>query len=64
MSICRRCGYPQYCPCPNCHSALPDGKKPWIWIDGEDIKCARCGFTQHVDKWQDDEVEAIKKEKK
>lgn len=50
---CPKCGYKQYCPCSSCKSRLPEGMKPWEWIDGELMKCSCCGYTLHCDGWLD-----------
>ena len=57
--VCPKCGYPQYCPCPSCADSLPSGFNPWVWIDGEYIKCVGCGITKHADWWLDREIEQI-----
>ena len=52
-SPCPKCGYHQLCPCGSCTNRLPGHMKSWIWIDGEIIKCAACGFQTHADEWED-----------
>jgi len=42
------------------HSACPKGMKPWIWIEGEIIQCAGCGFKAHADAWLDIECGDLK----
>lgn len=62
VSHCPKCGYEQYCPCPNCiGEAIRKEKKPWINLEGDLIKCANCGYTAHCDKWLDHEWEEFKK---
>ena len=63
MSFCPACGHQQFCPCKSCRKEeapkwchcefCEDAKKPWKWIDGELISCSQCGFTQHVDWWEE-----------
>ncbi len=62
--ICPKCNYEQYCPCESCKDKLPEGKKAWIWIDGELIKCGNCGFTHYVDWWEYKQYEQINKIKR
>jgi hypothetical protein len=57
---CPQCGEDQYCPCSNCKDSYSKGKKTWIWIDGELIKCAGCGLTKHADWWMDAEWKEFK----
>ncbi len=59
-SPCPNCGYLQFCPCESCKDRLPNDMKPWIWVDGELIKCTSCGFTTHVDKWEDFSMEELR----
>jgi hypothetical protein len=56
--ICPECGYEQECPCSNCQARLHKNSKikPWIWVDGELIKCANCGLLKHADWWMDVEM--------
>lgn len=57
---CPKCDNEQYCPCKNCIERSK-GQKTWIWVDGNTIKCAFCGLTEHADFW---ETEAWKQHKK
>jgi len=63
---CPECNYPQYCPCESCQARgkTPEGEKPWIWIDGEFIKCAKCGFTAHADWWEDRDMRKFSEERR
>ncbi len=49
---CPKCNYKKYCPCKHCKDKLPKNMKAWIWIDGDLVKCANCGETAHVDRWE------------
>ena len=55
---CPKCDYPQYCPCKSCQDrgTMPEGFKPWVWIDGENLQCANCGFKARADWWEDREL--------
>jgi hypothetical protein len=55
---CPQCGYKQVCPCGTCTKRRKKDKedldiKPWIWIDGELVKCANCGLIKHAGWWED-----------
>lgn len=51
---CPNCGGVQLCPCENCVAHLPEGAVTWKWDDtGELCSCGHCGFTMHVDGWDD-----------
>lgn len=54
---CPKCGGEQLCPCGHCADRNA-GKVVWKWQkDGENIACGHCGYTMHVDFWQDREYE-------
>ena len=61
---CPKCGHIQRCGCEAClkHDKRPQhqGVKPWIWKNGELVKCAGCGLTNHADWWQDEELRQAK----
>jgi hypothetical protein len=61
---CPICNYPQYCPCPSCKPNLPVGFKLWIWVEGDLIKCSNCGFTKHIDWWEEKEMESYNLQRK
>jgi len=56
---CPKCEYLHICPCRSCVKSRKEDNdrnkdiKPWIWINGEVIKCPNCGLTNHCDWWQD-----------
>ncbi len=57
-SKCPKCEYLHLCPCRTCTLRRKEKNehqdiKPWIWIDGEALKCANCNHTGHADYWQD-----------
>jgi len=59
---CPKCNYEMRCPCPACIDKVPLGFKPWIWTpDGNCVKCANCGYTEHVDTWSELEIIEINK---
>ncbi len=60
ISRCPKCGYEQHCPCKSCVENFPTDKKRWIWR-GDLIECANCGFTAHVDKWEEIEMLEFRK---
>ena len=60
---CPKCGYPQTCPCPSCQARTPTSK-PWVWVDGEFIKCGNCDLVEHCDWWMDVEYEYYESLKK
>jgi transcription elongation factor Elf1 len=53
---CPQCGHLQTCPCASCQRRRPT-EKPWVWVKGDLIQCGGCGLTQHVDWWQDMEID-------
>lgn len=55
---CPECGHPQTYPCKACQDRNPS-EKPWVWVDGEAIKCGKCGLTKAAEWWQDQEVEWV-----
>ena len=61
---CPKCDYPQYCPCEVCAKTNPNDMLPWIWVDGNLIRCASCGLTLHADQWLDIEVQEYKNVKR
>lgn len=48
---CPNCDYLQFCPCSSCKNKISKDFKPWIWVD-EQIRCANCGLTKHIDWWE------------
>jgi len=56
-SGCPHCGYTQVCPCngPVCKAVREKtGRIPWRENRKNDcITCANCGFTAHMDYWED-----------
>lgn len=52
---CPKCNGEQLCPCKSC-AERNTGKVVWRWINGELIACGHCGYTAHVDHWQDLEM--------
>lgn len=61
---CPKCEYLQLCPCSTCTKSRKSKNKnqdikPYIWIDGEYIKCAKCGHTGHASYWEDWEYNCI-----
>jgi len=42
--ICLSCGYPQFCPCPEC-LATHNQSYPflWVWTSGNVCVCGYCG---------------------
>lgn len=61
--ICPNCSHEHTCPCAHCQKRNPT-EKPWIWIDGNTIKCGNCDLTNSADWWADQEFEQYMKEKK
>lgn len=49
---CPSCQVILYCSCKNCAMKNIDLNK-WIWEKDDYIRCSCCGYTMHVDKWQD-----------
>lgn len=60
---CPECNHEQSCPCPSCQSLKPT-ENPWVWIDGEAIKCGNCDFKKSADWWLHYEMELYKTAKK
>lgn len=61
---CPKCEYLQLCPCDTCTERRNKLNKhqdinPWIWVDGEFMKCANCGHTGHASYWEDWEYQCI-----
>jgi hypothetical protein len=59
---CPKCGYFQRCPCSSCESRNTMPEKPWVWLTGETISCAGCGFTESANWWADKEMDQYIKE--
>ena len=59
---CPQCGEEQFCPCKSCAIDFSKGKKCWIWVKGDLIKCAFCGITKHADWWMDESYKQFIKE--
>ena len=51
--VCPKCRRVQYFVCGNkkciCYAQVPKGKKPQKVLAHDAIRCAYCGFTQHID---------------
>lgn len=58
---CPRCLRVQHLVCGNkecaCWTRIPKGKLPQRWVPKRDaLTCPYCGFTAHVDYWEDREL--------
>jgi predicted RNA-binding Zn-ribbon protein involved in translation (DUF1610 family) len=50
--FCPKCGSEQTCPCQHCREQNKR-RSQWEWTkDGNHCRCAKCGFTAHVDWWE------------
>lgn len=53
--LCPNCKHPQTCPCPSCQQRIPT-EKPWIWVNGDTIKCGNCGLEEYEGWWFEHEL--------
>jgi hypothetical protein len=62
---CPICGQKLVCGCSNCVINFPakeDEKYMTSLSDGYLNQCSNCGFTQSIDKWEDDSIKQLKEE--
>ena len=53
--LCPKCGHPQTCPCPHCQERHPT-EKPWVWLEGDLIKCGNCGLLKSANWWEEQAI--------
>ena len=62
---CPKCNKEMKCPCIHCRQRNKKNKGIyWIWGNDDLMICGNCGYTAHVDIWQDIDYEQYKKSKK
>lgn len=61
---CPICGQKLICGCESCQKHFPakEDEKYFISVDGYCDKCSNCGFTQSIDKWEEESIKQLKEE--
>lgn len=60
---CPQCSEVQYIVCSNrdcvCWKRIPEGKLPQRDVGHDALACPYCGFTEHIDYWEEREVQQL-----
>ena len=61
MITCPKCNREQYYTCDKescvCNQRVPQGEKPQVYLGNDIIACPYCGFAEHIDFWEELELQ-------
>ncbi len=63
---CPKCNRKQHFTCSDktctCNLSIPKDEKPQIYLGNDLLSCPYCGFTEHIDFWEDLELTEVENE--